>query len=69
MNRAHIPCFPNHLPHIDWQTYLPKFRDEEEDDAALYLLKFYIHIHRLRIEFHEDCLMKLFMETLEERVV
>ena len=24
-----------------------------------------MHIHRLRIEFHEDCLMKMFMASLE----
>ena len=26
-----------------------------------------MHIHRLRIEFPEDCLMKMFTQTLEER--
>ena len=28
-----------------------------------------MHIHRLRIEFPEDCLMKMFMEILEERAI
>ena len=65
MNCAHIHGFPNHLPHIDWQTYLSKFRDEEGDNASLHLLKFHMHIHRLRIEFPEGFLMKMFMEYLE----
>jgi len=26
-----------------------------------------MHVHKLKVEFHEDCLMKMFMETLEER--
>jgi hypothetical protein len=65
MNRAHIPGFPNHLPFIDWQTYFPKFRDEEGDGVALHLFKFHMHIHRLRIELPEDCLMKMFMASLE----
>ena len=67
MNHAHIPSFPNCLPHIDWQTHLPKFKDEKEDDATLHLLRFHMHIHRLRVEFHEEDLMKMFMETLDER--
>lgn len=25
-----------------------------------------MHVHKLRISFHEDCLMKMFMATLEE---
>ena len=65
MNRAHILGFPDHLPHIDWQTYLPKFRDEEGDDVVLDLLKFHMHIHRLKIEFPKDCLVNMFMATLE----
>ena len=65
MNCAHILGFPNCLPHIDWQTYLPKFRDEEGDDVALHLLKFHMHIHRLRIEFPEYCLMNMLMASLE----
>jgi hypothetical protein len=42
-----------------------KFGDEEGDDATLHLLKFHMHIHRLRIELLEDCLMKMFMASLE----
>ena len=65
MNHAHIPGFPNCLPHIYWKTYLPKFRDEEGDDDALHLLKFHGNIYRLRIEFPKDCLMNIFMASLE----
>jgi hypothetical protein len=65
MNRSHIPGFPNRLPRIDWKTYLPKFKDEEGDDASLHLIKFHMHVHKLKVKFHEYCLMKMFMATLE----
>ena len=55
------------MPQEDWKTYLPKFRDEKGDDATLHLIRFHMHVHKLRINFHEDCLMKMFMVTLEER--
>ena len=65
MNHVHILGFPNHLPRTNWKTYFPKFRDEQGDDVALHFLKFQMHIHRLRIEFPKDCLMKMFMASLE----
>jgi len=65
MNRSHIPNFPNRMPHIDWQTYFPKFLDGKGDDVALHLVKFHMHVRKLRVQFHEDCLMKMFMATLE----
>lgn len=67
MNLSQIPSFPNHLSCIDWQTHMQKFKHEKGDGVALHLVKFHMHIHRLRIEFPWDCLMKMFMETLEER--
>lgn len=67
MNRAHIPGFPNHIPWVYWKTCLPKFKDQEGDDAALHLVKFYRHVHKLKVEFHEDCLMKMFVANLEGR--
>jgi len=67
MNHAHIPGFPYRIPHKYWQLYLPRFEDEDGDDASLRLVKFHIHIHRLGVKFHEDCLMKMFMEPLEEK--
>lgn len=66
MNHAHIPGFPNHIPRIDWQTGLPKFKDQGMDDAGLHLVKFHLHIHKLGVYFLEDCLMNMFMATLEE---
>jgi hypothetical protein len=33
MNQSHIPGFPNCIPHIDWQKYLPKFKDGKGNDA------------------------------------
>jgi hypothetical protein len=35
------------------------------DDVVLHLIKFHLHIHKLEIKFHEDCMMKMFMATLE----
>ena len=43
MNHSHILGFPNRMPHIDWQSCLPKFKDEEGDDVALHLIKFHMH--------------------------
>ena len=68
LNCAHIPSFPNPIPKVDWTTYLPKFKDREGDGAAFHLIKFHMHISRLKVQFHEDCLMKMFMATLEEKV-
>ena len=42
------------------------FRNVEGNDAALHLVKFHIHVHKLKIDFPEDCLMKMFTATLEE---
>ena len=53
------------MPHIDWKSYFQKFKDEKGGDASFHLVKFYMHIHRLGVGFHEDCLMKMFMDTLE----
>ena len=67
MNQAHIPSFQNRIPRIDWQAYLQKFHDKGGDDVVVHLIRFHLHVCRLRIEFPEDCLMKMFMETLEEK--
>ena len=58
--------FPNRIPNIDWKSYLPKFKDQKGDDAAIHLFRFHKHIHKLVIELHEDFLMKRFMASLEE---
>lgn len=65
MNRAHMPSFLNCMPCIYWQSYFPKFKYDNGDDVALYIIKFHMHSHRLKVEWHEDCLMKMFMATLE----
>jgi hypothetical protein len=65
MNHSHILGFPNQMPCIDWQTYLPRFKDGKGDDVALHLIRFHMHVRKLRVQFHEDCLMKMFMATLE----
>lgn len=67
MNQAHIPGFPNPIPKVDWLTHLPKFKDQEGEYAAFHLIKFHMHISRLKVQFLEDCLMKMFMATLEEK--
>lgn len=53
------------MPHVDSFTNLPIFKNEQEDDAALHLVRLHVHVCRLRVEFPEDCLMKLFMATLK----
>ena len=65
MSRDHIPRFPHKLPKLNWDKNLPIFQDENIDDPLLHLIKFHIHSWRLKGDWHEDCLMKLFMETLE----
>ena len=66
MNRAHIPGFPNKILKVDWLMYLPSLRDEKDDNAAMHLIKFHRHIHRLGLKFPEDCLMKMFMASLDD---
>ena len=33
----------------------------------LHLIKFHVHVWRFKFEWHEDCLMKMFMATLEDK--
>ena len=65
MNRSHIPGFPNPMPKVDWLDDLPIFKDEKKDDAALHLVRFHMHVCSLKVHFPEDCLMRMFMATLE----
>jgi hypothetical protein len=44
---------------------LPKFKDEEGGDVALHLIKFHMHVHKLKVKFCEDFLINMFMEALE----
>jgi len=65
MNWSHIPGFPNPMPKVEWLTDLPIFKDEKKDNVALHLVRFHIHVHNLKVQFPEDCLMNMFMATLE----
>ena len=65
MNNLHIPHFPNQMSCIYCKTYLPKFKNEEGDDVVVHLIKIHMHICRLGVEFKEDLLIKMFMDTLE----
>ena len=66
MSRDHIPGFPNKMPKVDQLQNFPMFRNVEGNDAALHLVKFHIHVHKLKIDFPEYYLMKMFMATLED---
>ena len=46
-------------------SILPRFKDQNGDDAVLHLFRFHKHIHKLGLELHEDSLMKMFMISLE----
>lgn len=67
MDRSHIYGFPNRMPCVDWSTHLPTLKDEKKDDASLHLVKFLLHVCRMRVEFPKDCLMNMFMATLEDK--
>jgi len=61
----HIPGFPNKIPKVDWSRNLPTFKDDGRKDAALHLVRFHMHIRKFKVDFPEDCLMKIFLATLE----
>ena len=67
MNRSHILGFPNPMLKVEWLTNLPIFKDEKNYNASLHLVRFHIHVHSLKVQFAEDCLMNMFMVTLEEK--
>ena len=64
-NPAHILGFLNRITNVDWQTCLPKFKNQKSDDVVLHLVRFHMHICKLGGELHEDSLMKMFMASLE----
>lgn len=51
MDQSHICGFPNPVPYVDWSTHLPMFKDEKKSDVGLHLVKFHIHLCRLRVDF------------------
>ena len=65
MSRDHIPGFPHKMPQVNRDVNLPVFQGEKFDNPLLHLIKFHIHVWRLKVEWHEDCLIKIFMLTLE----
>jgi len=67
LDKSKVLGFPNPMPNVDWSKNIPLFKDETRDDVALHLLRFHMHIQKFKVKFHEDCLMKIFMETLEEK--
>ena len=38
MDRSHNYGFLNRMPHVDWSTHLPIFKDEKKDDVGLHLV-------------------------------
>ena len=66
MDWSHLPGFPNLMQKFNWLNYLPIIKDEKKDNASLHLVRFHMHVHKFRVEFPEDCLMKMFMATLED---
>ena len=64
MNLADIPSFLNRIPNVDWQTCLPKFKNQENGDATLHF-RFHMHVYKMGVVFHDDSLMKMFMVSLE----
>ena len=69
MNHDHIPGFLNHMPFVYWHTYLPNLKYEKGDDVSLHLVKFHMYARKLSVQFPEDCMMKMFMSTLEEQEI
>ena len=65
MSRDHIPGFPHKMPQLCWDDNLLVFQGEKFDDPLLHLIKFHIHVWKIKTKWHEDYLMKMFMLTLE----
>jgi len=65
MKRDQITSFPNKMPKVNWQRNFPMFKDVKGYDVALHLVRFHIHMRRLKIDFPEYCLMNIIMAILE----
>ena len=61
MSRYHIPGFRNKIPKVDWQRNFPMFKDDDRNDATLHLVRFHMHTRKLKVDFPEDYLVKIFM--------
>lgn len=53
------------MPKVDWLDDLPIFKYEKKDNATLHLVRFHMHVRSIKVQFPEDCLMRMFMTTLE----
>ena len=67
LKRDHIPGFPNQIPKVNWKINFPMFKDEDGDYVALHLVRFHMHARKLKVQFHEYCLLKMFMDSLERK--
>ena len=65
MNQTHIPGFENPIPKFDWLTDLAIFKNVKKYNFSLHLVRFHMHVHRIKVQFPEDCILKMFMVTLE----
>ena len=66
MSWDHILGFPNKIPKVYWQRNFPMFKNVKGNNFALHLVRFHMHVHKLKIDFPEDFLMKMFIATLED---
>jgi len=59
------PGYPNSVPPVkEWEDFLPKFKESEDENFAEHLLQFLEHMYQMNI-FLEDVLMKMSMYSLE----
>ena len=65
MNRSQSPGFPNQIPNVDWQAYLPRFKDQKGDDDPLHFVIFRQHIYKEGVQLHDDSLIKMLMVSLK----
>ena len=65
LNFSAIHGFPNLVPSTnEWQHRLLRFRGDEYEHPAKYLIGFHELMHLLDV-FHEDFLMKIFLFSLD----
>jgi hypothetical protein len=65
LNFSVVPGFSNVVPTIDeWGEYLPRFREDKDDNLADHLLEFHEVIGYQLAIHDDDVLMKMFMYSL-----
>lgn len=65
MSWDHILGFSNKIPKVDWSRNLPIFKGDGKKGVALQIVRFHMHIRKLKVDFPKDFLMKIFLATLE----